>query len=497
MSELSVNLVEWQEKALNVILNDLENRFGPENTQNHSFVGTFIPGPPGSGKSTLVNYGVDTIKRLYPNLQVNITATTGAAATRLKNAMTLASWLQIGSQALKLDKFDDIWPEISKRQPDRPKECDILIIDEASMLSQKSFDSLNRICQRLRKNPVEFGGIYVIILGDPMQLPPVPHDMGPGFGRVQREFIASCLERQYPGYNYVVANQMMRAEDKEFMRCLLSLVSPKPNERARGVREFREACYKNEMDIDEVLDTQEETGSLILSPVKDEAYSCNAYNGQAKKRAEENEDSRVVVIKDVQQKHSRDDKEITKLLGGKRGLDLEEKAIRERETWPSLPEIRTKQTYMIRANFTTLEGVAVCNGDTGEVIDYNPVTNCAKFNLYRLGQEITIPRHEFSSEWCAKISYTALPLIPASAITIHKAQGATVSGIILDPRRFWHEEYLCHKYYTSFSRVRKMEDITIASYILDDCLDHPIIQEKLEFIWNLPYMKEYLTPDTV
>lgn len=496
MSKSSIKLVTWQEKAKNTILCDLKKKFG-SNESDISIIGTFIPGPPGSGKSTLINNIVPEINMLYPHLQIHITATTGAAATRLNNAMTVSSWLQVGSQSLKLDKFDEIWPEVNKRQPERPKNCDILIIDEASMLSQRSFDSLNRICQNLRKKPVEFGGIYPIILGDPMQLPPVPHDLGPGFGRTQREFIASCLERQYPGYNYCVANQMMRAEDKNFMRCLLRLVSPNAAERQRGICEFRDACYTNEMEIDEVLNLQEDTGSLILSPVKDEDYSCNAYNGRAKKRAEEDPDSKIIPIKDVQQKHKKEDKDLVKLLGGKRGFELEEKAIRERETWPTQPEIRTKQTYMIRANFKTVEGVDVCNGDTGEVLEYDFDTNCAKFYLYRLEQEITIPRHEFSSEWCDKIAFTALPLIPASAITIHKAQGATVSGIILDIRRMWQEEYLSHKYYTAFSRVRRMEDIKICSYIMPDCLDHPKIQEKLEFIWNIPYMKDYLTSSNI
>jgi hypothetical protein len=495
MTERQLQLNAWQQKAYRIIMNDIQKKFG-NTSDSKTIYGTFIPGPPGAGKTTLVNYVVEQIQKEYPDLIIDVTATTGAAATRLKNAKTLSTWLQIGSQSLKLDKYDHIWAEIKKRQPDRIKLCNILILDEVSMLSQRSWENLNRICQNLRKNPCDFGGIYIIALGDPLQLPPVPHDSGPGLLRNTQEFVASCLEREYPGYNYVVANQMMRAEDKDFMRCLLKLVSSNKNNRIEGVKEFREKCYTRAMDLDEVLDFQEETGALILCPVKNEDWSCNAYNYRSKIRAEEDPDSRVIQVKDVEQKHKKNDDVLVKLFGSKKDIEIEEKTLKERESWLQTPEIRTKQSYMIRANFTTPEGISVCNGDIGEVVDVYP-SGSVKFHLYRIDKEILIERREFTSEWCDGVGFLGLPIIPASAITIHKAQGATVSGIILDPRKLWHEEYLPHKLYTAFSRVRKMEDIKITFYILDSILDHPAIQEKLEFIWSIPYMKEYLTPETI
>jgi ATP-dependent exoDNAse (exonuclease V) alpha subunit len=489
-------LNNWQTKAEETILNDLREKY-KEGKKKITTFGTFIPGPPGTGKTTMINDLIPKIKKEFPTLQIDITATTGAAATRLEKATTLASWLQVGGQAMKLDKYDEIMEVISQRNPERIKNCDILVVDEASMLSHRSWGNLNSICQTVRKKPIDFGGIYVIVLGDPLQLPPVPHDSGFGFGRLEKQFVASCLEREYPGYNYVVANQMMRAEDKNFMKSLLKLVSQNPQHRRDGINEFRSQCYTTEMSIDQVLDFQEEKGYLILTPVKEEQWSCAAYNGRSKKRAEENENSLVIKIKDVQQYHKTNDETLFSKVGGKKALELEEKAIKEREGWTPIPEVRTKQTYMIRANFITPEGISVCNGDTGEILEYDEGNHSMKFKLYRKEKEITIGRKEFKSEWLEEISFEGMPLIPSTAITIHKAQGATVDGVILDPRRFWAEEYLPQKLYTAFSRVRNMKDIKISSYLFEYLLDPPNIQTKLEYIWSIPYMEDYLTPETV
>jgi hypothetical protein len=494
-----IQLNSWQNKARETIFNDLQKKFGATEKESFSIYGTFIPGPPGTGKTTLINHIIPEIKKEFPAICLDITATTGAAATRLNNAITLASWLQIGCQAMKLDKFDEIWSviESKKEKPQRIQNCDILIMDEVSMMSQKSWESLNRICQGVRQNPCEFGGIYVIALGDPFQLPPVPHDSGGGLGRIQREFVASCLERQYPGYKYVVANEMMRAEDLSFRKSLLKLVSPNAQLRIEGMKDFWKSCYQGQMNIDDVLDYQQETGALILTPVKKEEYSCEAYEIRSKKRAEDNEESLVFEIRDVEQKHTKENKSLIEKIGGKKALDLEEKAIKERESWPPTPSVRTKQSYMIRANFITPEYISVCNGDTGEIISYESQSGSVKFLLYRENKIVTIKRREFSSEWVEDIAFEGLPIIPSPASTVHKAQGATMSGIILDPRRMWVETYLPHKLYTAFSRVRKMKDIRIAAFILDHMLDTPDIQAKLEFIWKIPYMKEYLTPDNL
>ena len=107
---------------------------------------------------------------------------------------------------------------------------------------------------------------------------------------------------------------------------------------------------------------------------------------------------------------------------------------------------------------------------------------------------MTIARQQFMSEWYPEIGYEGYPLFRCSAMTIHKAQGATLeSGIIFEVRRGYADEYLAHMWYTAFSRVKRIEDIRLTSY-MRDLLVHPTIQKKLEYVWKLPYMKNYLRP---
>lgn len=64
-----------------------------------------------------------------------------------------------------------------------------------------------------------------------------------------------------------------------------------------------------------------------------------------------------------------------------------------------------------------------------------------------------------------------------------------------ETRRIYTGEYLIHMLYTAFSRVKNIKDIRNTSFLLSGQLSLPAIQEKLEDIWKLPYMKDYLRPE--
>jgi len=100
-----------------------------------------VTGKAGTGKTTLV---VNELKD-YQGLVV-YTATTGKASKRLPNGITLHRWLG----------FD------GKRFTDYDAYADVLVIDEASMLT---WQVLNEVFLRDWKN--------LIFIGDPEQLPPV------------------------------------------------------------------------------------------------------------------------------------------------------------------------------------------------------------------------------------------------------------------------------------------------------------------------------------
>ena len=53
-------------------------------------------------------------------------------------------------------------------------KCEVLIIDEISLLSAKAFDAIEKICRSIKNNGLIFGGIQVLAAGSFVQLPPVP-----------------------------------------------------------------------------------------------------------------------------------------------------------------------------------------------------------------------------------------------------------------------------------------------------------------------------------
>ena len=67
--------------------------------------------------------------------------------------------------ALQDDKYERVRQNVRK--------CEIVIIDEVSMLSKKDFEQMELVCRVIKDNKKVFGGIQVVACGDFYQLPPV------------------------------------------------------------------------------------------------------------------------------------------------------------------------------------------------------------------------------------------------------------------------------------------------------------------------------------
>jgi len=129
----------------------------------------FLTGPPGSGKTFLLNKYVDYLKD--SGVAVAVTASTGIAATHM-NGVTLHSWSGLGIKEKLTDK--DIRKMMKKPYLKKHyKTTKVLIIDEISMLNAAQFDSIDRACQYFRGTFEPFGGMQVICSGDFFQLPPI------------------------------------------------------------------------------------------------------------------------------------------------------------------------------------------------------------------------------------------------------------------------------------------------------------------------------------
>lgn len=100
------------------------------------------------------------------------------AATHLHHLMATTIHKQFGLQDGRYDNeqlaqkvlTDDALSKIKENL----NKMDVLVVDEVSMLSQKSFDQVDYLLRSVRNTNSAFGGVQLIFSGDFYQLPPIP-----------------------------------------------------------------------------------------------------------------------------------------------------------------------------------------------------------------------------------------------------------------------------------------------------------------------------------
>ena len=133
----------------------------------------FITGPAGTGKSALLRYLVETHNESGDAVVV---APTGTAALNIGGMTIHRMALQMKLGAIHTIQ---VWKplannaELRKKYFDEIAAASFLIIDEVSMIRSDQMDALDRAFKLARKNSEPFGGIRVVMFGDPFQLPPI------------------------------------------------------------------------------------------------------------------------------------------------------------------------------------------------------------------------------------------------------------------------------------------------------------------------------------
>ena len=152
----------------------------------------FLSGVAGAGKSFVINHAVDIMKDYFLNAGcdekilrdvIAVTGATGLAAANL-NGITIHSYSGLG--VCNADISDNPKKVFDKEFRDevgisygffssykKMKNLRILIIDEVSMLSALFIDNLDTVLKMAKRSNKPFGGVTMVFVGDFMQLPPV------------------------------------------------------------------------------------------------------------------------------------------------------------------------------------------------------------------------------------------------------------------------------------------------------------------------------------
>lgn len=134
----------------------------------------FLTGAAGTGKSFLLRYCIQELERQHTSGHVAVTASTGIAAANV-GGQTLHSFAGIG---LGWGNANTLKKRIEKRGETvlRWQRAKVLVIDEISMISGSLFEKLEQLAQLIRCSSEPFGGMQLLLCGDFLQLPPVPDE---------------------------------------------------------------------------------------------------------------------------------------------------------------------------------------------------------------------------------------------------------------------------------------------------------------------------------
>ena len=173
----------------------------------------FITGRAGTGKSTLLRLFKSTTRK-----NIVVLAPTGVAALNV-GGQTIHSFFKfpprlIENSGIRKQKFRKIYTKI-----------DIIIIDEISMVRADILDNIDYFLQLNRANPLPFGGVKMIFIGDLYQIPPVVNQ---GF---EMKYLAEKYVTPYFFSSDVISSrdfnleflelhEVFRQEDRAFLNLL-------------------------------------------------------------------------------------------------------------------------------------------------------------------------------------------------------------------------------------------------------------------------------------
>ena len=410
----------------------------------------FITGPGGTGKSAIIReIYKDAIQK---KKEIRVCALTGCAAVLLQcNAKTVHSWAGVGQASGTIE--DNVKKVIkNKFKKSNWLNTDILVVDEVSMMSRKLFNMLNTLGKKARKcSSKPFGGIQVIFSGDFFQLPPVGDADEP-------ETSQFCFESEewsevFPKQNQITLVKIFRQQDNIYSTILNQLREGKLKRSSYDI--LMKHVGKTLPDTSEIRPTKlypkrHSVDSINNMEMSQLTTEHNVYT--MKRAARQANPSGMFTEKDVEYEYSY----------------LEKSINTERQIC-----LKVGAQVMCIVNMDTSSGHQLCNGSQGIITRFNeqklPVV---KFS--GIPTEIVIPYHTWGSETIPGVAVSQIPLILAWALTIHKAQGATLALAEID---VGDNVFACGQTYVALSRVKSLDGLYLTAFNYNKILVNKKVKE--------------------
>lgn len=194
----------------------------------------FVTGNAGTGKSTLIRKLQTEMKNLV------VIAPTGLAAINI-SGQTIHSYFNFPIEYFDVDEIDVKW--VFSHGLHHIFYLTTLVIDEASMVRVDLMDRIDKVLRVAKGNDLPFGGVFLILVGDLFQLPPVINNRpdnemieyldGESTNKEQIKVLFDFLKEKYGGFYFFNApvfkknhmriielTEVYRQEDPTFVEIL-------------------------------------------------------------------------------------------------------------------------------------------------------------------------------------------------------------------------------------------------------------------------------------
>ncbi len=339
-----------------------------------------------------------------------VLAPTGVAALQA-GGQTIHSFFGIPP---RLMNPDEVKPRAQVRR--LLKKLDRVVIDEISMVRADLLDAVDISLRIARDNSEPFGGVQMVLVGDFLQLPPVvPYAEQEMLGRMGYEGPFTFVHRQ---------------TDRAFIAMLDAL------RRGRGAREAAEA-------LNEACVRPHRDGALpvLLTPTNARA---DAYNARG-----------LASLSD-------EGREFSGLLKGEFGLEGDRLPVAEKLVLKRGARVMALRNDPARRWVNGSVGTVTGLGPHSALVklDSGPSVEIEAFTWERIRYGWDEPGGRLEAQVVG--TYTQLPLAPAWALTMHKAQGLTLTDVRID---FADGAFAPGQAYVALSRARTLEGLSLVRAI--------------------------------
>lgn len=447
-----------------------------------------VLGGPGTGKTESINAGFELLSRLDPSIRCARTAPTAAAASLLPGGQTHYAWLQTGSISVQshTPKFrKTLDTERCKKQL---LDTDVWHLDEASLLNEPCYMSIESAARYHRPGREFMGGMQVVLSGDIAQLPVIEPPSGAGYGRDTKIKIRSILENLPPSIRVIMLTKNMRsAGDIRHQAIIKASVQENPDVRKKAVELLNQICCNKVLSSKEALSTSRTTGETIITCTNIRRDDYNLENNLILKN--EFPDG-PIPISDAKPLHTWDSlpPDVKKELRDKGGLEKEEDAITKQNRFEKHLVLYPGQNVRIRKNTDTH-----LNGDVCKFMSVSEDRSFITLFRYSDGATLNVMKCDLTSEFIQTIGYEQFPVIKDAASTVHMSQGMTIkNGIIFDPRGLeYFGSVVAQMLYVCISRTQSLDDIILTSPIDPSCITKVPCSNAIQKFWSFDFMEKY------